>query len=761
MELNMNISMKGLTRQKGFSIMEILIAIVIFAIGMMALAQLQGNLTRSSANANVRTVATNIAEETIEDLRGFAYLDTDPLGVLPAYEDIVTTAATTVPRGGIDYAVITTVTDLYYDITADSFMQWADYVTAYRARVGGNADPPDAFSDYKLVSVKVTWDDTRPWLIDDSQTTYLDDADKRNSIILSAVISSVATGGSAKVSTSSEPEIFTPWIDYSPGANPDIISLSLGNDKFKESLTPAPNVFRANELVETRFDVITYSQPAGEGALFVRREEFVAVNCECELKAPPGDAELAGRRPTLWSGDEYSEANFADKPYGVPNLNLNGQSQFCDVCCQDHHDGGTDGDDLEAGAIKYDPFPNSSRQYWGSGVFVGDHKHYFPDANGVLQEVAADGGVYLESCALVRKDGFMRVTQDFNQEGVNVFPQDFLDDTAEVGVYSSYLTGAVTNYANAITTLGNGYEATPPTLTAPQTGLDPVAGDLWPDYTTLPLTIGGGGGIGDPGGVVYTQQQLRNRGIYISYIRNDLQSVLNCIALGGTADTCDSNDVKLDQTGSSNPLEILPFFDVQLTFLNRWNEVPVNNPVDTTNEAIVSGNLHSRGVAFPGGRQGTSQVSAKGHPGNIGLTDTDPTELNFTTTAATITVESTTGDPAFDPTLPVVSGTITSAVGGNLNVTSITLVAVDASCDRTPDGFTCLITGASPTLTLEGYGRDTKDGTIDRTACSTTLTKLSESHSDINPWAIFSLAGASQAVLHNINIEKSFTCAVT
>jgi len=746
---------KGLTRQKGFSIMEILVAIVIFAIGMMALAQLQGNLTRSSANANVRTVATNIAEETIEGLRGFAYLDTDPAGVLSAYEDIVSKSGVTETRGGIQYTVNTTVSDWYYDITSDTFMGWADYVTAYQARVGGNATPPDTFSDFKLVSVNVSWDDTRPWLIDESQTFSMAN---NNSIALSAVISSSATGGSARLVTNADPVFFTPYVDYSPGTNPEIIRLSLGANKFKESLTPAPKVFRADELVETRFDVITYSQPAGEGALFVRREEFIAVNCECVLKAPPGDPEDAGRRPTIWSGDEYNEALFVNKPYGTRNLGLNQQSQFCDVCCQDHHDGGTHADDLEAGARRYDPFPNSSRQYWDSGTFQGDHKHYYPDANGVLQVADTADDVYLESCALVRKDGFMRVTQDFNQEGVNVFPQDFMDDTSEVAVYSGYVTSAVTTYAGSIT---NGYESSPPSLPLPATGVE--ATDLWTDYTYLPLTIGGdgGGGLGggDPG-VVLTQQQLRDRGIYIAYVRNDLQAVLSCLAGGGTVGSCESNDVKMDQVGSANPLEILPFFDLQLTYLSRWNEVPINNPVDTTNQALLSGNAHSRGVAKPGtlGRQGLSVVSAKGNPNNVGLTDTDPVEPNFVVTSAGITVEVTTGDPPFDPAYPIVTGTITSSLGNNLKATDIVVLGTDASCDRTPDGFQCSVTGAAPTIRLEGYGKSTQSGQIDRVACSSTLVKLNESFSDINPWSIFSLFGASEATLHNINIEKAFTC---
>ena len=51
----------------GFTLIEVLIGILIFAVGMMALAKLQGNLARNSGDANARTVATNIAEEIIEE----------------------------------------------------------------------------------------------------------------------------------------------------------------------------------------------------------------------------------------------------------------------------------------------------------------------------------------------------------------------------------------------------------------------------------------------------------------------------------------------------------------------------------------------------------------------------------------------------------------------------------------------------------------------------------------------------------------------
>ena len=65
-------------------------------------------------------------------------------------------------------------------------------------------------------------------------------------------VSPAATGGTGG--------LYLPTVDYDPGSNPDIISISLGNNRFKESTTPVPKVIRADSLAETTFDVVTYLQ---------------------------------------------------------------------------------------------------------------------------------------------------------------------------------------------------------------------------------------------------------------------------------------------------------------------------------------------------------------------------------------------------------------------------------------------------------------------------------------------------------------------
>ena len=424
--MNANTRMRG---SRGYTLVEVLVGILIFAVGMMALAQLQGNLAKNSGDANARTVATNVAEEIIETARSFSQITSD--GTNHAYNDIVD-GTTTVTRSGYSYSVTTDVTDYYY-VTADK--------TFTTSKPTGRVN-----SDFKVVELTVNWDNSpQLFAIDETQSTNAGSG----SITMTDVISSITSpsGGKVVLGTGGD-TMYSPPVNYTPGQNPDIISISLGDNKFKESTTPLPDVIRTDELVETRFDVVTYSNPNnGNGATFLRREEFSAVSCECELQMP-GDAK-SGMRPTMWNGSDYTEGEFVAKPYGVSANNQ--QSDLCDICCRDHHDGGVGTNDVagDPGMTRYNPFRSSS-DYHTSGSLAGDHKHYNRDRDGDMVPVDQSGQVYVEACRMVRKDGFFRVAQDLRQEGLNSFPGNYLDESGEIATYSSYVTAAISGYEASI-----------------------------------------------------------------------------------------------------------------------------------------------------------------------------------------------------------------------------------------------------------------------------------------------------------------------
>lgn len=71
-----------LENQNGFTLIEILIAITIFAIGMLAVASMQVSGIHGNATANVLTGAAARAADTLESLliRPYDHIDLDPAG---------------------------------------------------------------------------------------------------------------------------------------------------------------------------------------------------------------------------------------------------------------------------------------------------------------------------------------------------------------------------------------------------------------------------------------------------------------------------------------------------------------------------------------------------------------------------------------------------------------------------------------------------------------------------------------------------------
>jgi len=659
---------------RGHTLIEVLVGIVIFALGMMALASLQSNLARNSGDSNARTVANNIAEELIEAARTFSQIPlSDPPGSADAFADIVS-GEEDIERGGVNYTVTSVVTDYYHDADTGTFI---DSPT-------GSA----AYADMKLLELTVTWNTGQEFQIDESTST--EGGLGSGSIKLTDIISSITAPAGGKVAlVNLESNGYAPPVDYSPGENPDIVSIRLGENKFKESTMPLPDVIRSQELVETRFDVVTYSQD-NAGATFLRREEFRAVSCECTLRVADADEE-GGLRPTIWEGVEYSQAEFVAKPWGESANNQ--QSPFCSLCCRDHHDGGTGEEDVagDPGRSRYEAFRAGENYYDGDfGSLRGDHKHYNRNRLGELSLVVGDGDVYVEACRLIRKDGFFRVAQDLRQEGLNNFPANYLVEEDEVAVYSGYVTDAVSEYESDMGATDL-YERNPPLLITPGQANPPLTFPAstaeWP--TVLPTNDGS------------SEQQLRTRGIYVDYMSDDLRTRINCLDMGGDGDSCEVPSV-------TSAMEIIPFYDVQLTWLARWNEKPINNPVDVSNQTIEDNNLHSRGVAKLTG-YATSTVSAAVHKGNLGLTGTDPIEPSYLENNRPLYVQ--TFDGAEPPPLTdiVISGTISSSVPG-VKAADVEISATEAECDRTNTGFKCyLVMGfKSPRLTISNYDKGVK-----------------------------------------------------
>lgn len=684
------VAVTTISRNKGMALLDVVLAIVIFAVGMLALASLQSNLTRSSVDTNSKTVALNIAESILEEIRTFERLDTDPDGLIFAFADIDDGHVTrTVPRGAYTYTVTGTVLGYEY---SDEGVSLSEGVSAVAGEI----------YDFKGIELTVSWN-ANPEFHVDEDTTITADGMNTGAVQIHGIVPSITTKANAVVAAATD-EDGGVLVNYTPGARPDIIQLDLGDNKFKESTTPLPDIVKSDGSTQTWFDVITYNS----SNVFTRREEFLVVTCECELQAPGG---TGGFLPTLWTGREYvTGAQFSDgqtverdrlfpKPYGVSTSTVSGLD-YCDTCCRDHHDG-TGFDSLDE---VYDPArlenPDTALTEAGS---VGNHKHYSRSKKGDLT-VAGPGDTYVEACRMVRKDGFMRVAQDFRQEGFYAFPEGYLETLDGSDEYADFVISTVSDFYLSIDGELAGPDELSPPIVFPGSSADP---------TSLPFP--GLGGL--------ENQQMRSRAIYIDHMSAEADWLVECLYTNRNAT---EPGAECEADGLNNYLEAYPFFEIQTTFLSWWNS---NKPmvVKVTNEVAQTSNTHSRGKASLEDSSSNDDIQVKTdmHRGNLGLSVTDPISPRDDPES----VQSATVVPHRDYTVFVDvygdgstegpspddyyywSGTFESAVNGvDASDAEIAVVVDDPNeintyCSRSGTSISCLTakTQSSASIVISGY----------------------------------------------------------
>jgi Tfp pilus assembly protein PilV len=527
----------------GFSMIDVLVAIVVLATALLALAALQGALTRNAADARSRSQIVAYTEGLIDQSRA------------TSYDSIA--AGTIVPSNGSTASA--QEREAYYAQTASGASDLKTVITSTEyygttAGTGGtfSATAPSDLSSYtpryKQVNVTTTWSDATG----QPRTMSID------TIVSPLTISTDDSLASQSLSISGSA---TPTVrEYNPGATAGVIPIAVGSGSQTAATNPAPEILALNgnktAVVGTSYNVLTYQAPDDNNETIIqKRVDTLVVQCTCAFSGTSGAAvtsddntDIAGilstpYYPTYWDGTQYvvptatGAASSSTQVYTSVT-----QSPYCDVCCRDHNDV----DDSTAEPVKFDPWTT-------------DYRHFNYVGNTLT---AATSGTFLNACRLVRVDGQYRVATDLknyffgllatedmpNAPGTTSIPDSSSTDCTDpkqsgVDYVSCYKDFIKEYLAESIDGLKAGTGA-----------IDSTTANAL--YTTYDLDNPASISI-DATDTAY--RYLHARGLYIDHLESDvLTKIKNAI------DTCTYTDI------ADCYLPLLPFTTINVTELATW-----------------------------------------------------------------------------------------------------------------------------------------------------------------------------------------------
>lgn len=162
---------RRLHTEDGFTIVEVIVAMVVLLIGMLGVLSLLSGALQATAANNERVGATNLARELVEATRGLDYEDlTSALVVtrLQARDNLGSGAPWTIERRGVTYTVTTTT--CAYDDPADGYSASAPANACNTGNAAG-ADPNG--DDFRRTTFTVSWRDARGPTKSASQSTLV------------------------------------------------------------------------------------------------------------------------------------------------------------------------------------------------------------------------------------------------------------------------------------------------------------------------------------------------------------------------------------------------------------------------------------------------------------------------------------------------------------------------------------------------------------------------------------------------------------
>lgn len=519
----------------GFSLIEVLIAVVVLATGLLALGALQASLTANAADARIRSEAVALAEIVTERLRAEGYRR------MRRIVDENSGAAWLSGEGDI------------------AELQQGSAAT-YAISITGAIIPLANHAELTRVDVGVAWQDS---------------AGQARELEMRTMVSSASLTFDPAVITPPTPPITPvarPVVRQADPAGPGVIPIALGTGDSTAASNPTPVLLGTNQnvLVGTQFNVLTYT-PTGDTAVIQKRIETTVIKCACQYGAvSTNEIYSKAQWPVVWDGDYYEryepetsiDAPGTARPSGPRNDVT--QSPLCTECCRDRHD-----DPATTGVAKFDPED------------TGAYQKYNWSAGSLVAAVNTTDAQYVDSCRMIRLDGFWRTASDMYARQFGLLETQTIDGRQAKSGLPTSKVGAVEAYADFVKEYLKQYDGTAgtPPGNAEEMFNEPVRGLNAPD-TVL---------INDP--VPTDYRYLHARGLYVDHLEPKVrQMIADILADDGPEGRCPAGSDIADCI-----LPYLPFTTINLTEIAKWVAS------DTSILTVNSGNLLASVPSEPSG----------------------------------------------------------------------------------------------------------------------------------------------------------------
>lgn len=584
---------------RGFSMIDVLVAIVVLATALLALAALQGALTRNAADSRARSQIASYSEGLIDQMRATGY-SSIPAGTTTIGPDC-TGSATKQKAEACAVQIAAGVNNLQTTITSQIW--YSDPSSgAFSLAV-----PTSVYGTYNQVNVKTTWTDATGASRQFAADTIL------SSVLLDQ--NNTALDDQTLFPSSASPIVR----EYDPGKTTGVIPIAIGDSGSSTAATnPQPEILGKNNnqfIGGVSFNVLTFTAADVNGESQITQNiatRVIRCNCKYGTQITSGIFKQP-YRPTYWDGTQQKYVAPAKDAATVSTTGEDDVSEFvngvdsaeqdtnCNICCRDRNDPGS------AGGPRFNP--------WNAS----DNDHYrWVNANDTSPTLVASSGdtnAFVNACRLIIVDGQFRVATDMQ----NYFFGLVGTDTASVakvpsGSSSTYTASSPlptstykTDYQNFV----EGYLLSINDNTSITTSTSLTV-------LNYPLNLPSATGSGNHAAAMYEKSGLASGGnsipnnIDITYVDPGKNKTAACIptgtqdcrylhARGLYIDYLESNTLKAinnalhtcpgtDSTALSGCMfPLLPFTTINLTQLVRPSQSP-GSAVSASNTALTGAN---------------------------------------------------------------------------------------------------------------------------------------------------------------------------